>query len=505
MSDNYKTPKPYLPPPPTSDVESEPENSYHEPSHDRINSNIEIPNVAVRKGKPRISEVNRRVDELTVAQNETGREMADAIVDTAYKQMSRHHELEFTNRQQQSEIEFLKTKMARLEKLIESASLNPSLSRPNPMPRSSECQNAYSPTTRQRFQDEEEEEEDILRPSVSHYRTQKSPTRRIEYKRQSTARLRSSEEPNFQGPPFAKYRDPSETVGQTYGNVRLGTANRIINPICEFGGIDNLDFFENWLILLRGRIQDNDGHWGSDRRIMNFIFASTKAKAQEMLVPYFSGEDVENDFVNSVQMVNHLIASHRSSTLQRDSMVEFESLRQGTYESFQNFKTRFLSLAGKAKIHHSLRRDLMYGKMNRQLKLAVYTQLHRCPDFNSLCEFAEPVDKERIRLEKSSTNKPEKLNSSRRLYQPESSTLASNRQPNSRPDSRQEQKLGIDVTCYYCKKLGHTKSECPFRTPNNRHTTVQVIAEESSSVDSDLCSEDEVDVLENDPKGKVES
>ena len=120
-------------------MESEPENPQNEPSHDRITSNIEIPNVAVRKGKSLIWKADRRVDELTIAQNETGREMADAIVDTAYKQMSRHHELEFTNRQQQSEIEFLKTKMVRLEKLIESASLNPSLSRLNPMPRSSEC------------------------------------------------------------------------------------------------------------------------------------------------------------------------------------------------------------------------------------------------------------------------------------------------------------------------------------------------------------------------------
>ena len=64
-------------------------------------------------------------------------------------------------------------------------------------------------------------------------------------------RLRSSEEPEFHGPPFARYRDHSEIVGQTYGNVSLGVADRIISPIREFGGANDLVFFENWLILLR--------------------------------------------------------------------------------------------------------------------------------------------------------------------------------------------------------------------------------------------------------------
>lgn len=101
-----------------------------------------------------------------------------------------------------------------------------------------------------------------------------------------------------------------------------------------------------------------------------------------MLVPYFMGEDTENDFVNYVKMVKHLIVNHRSSILQPDGMVEFEALRQSTSESFQNLKTRFLSLARKAKIHHSLGKDLMYEKINYQLKFAVYTQMHNLPDFN---------------------------------------------------------------------------------------------------------------------------
>lgn len=91
-----------------------------------------------------------------IAHNETGKEMADAIVDTAYKQMSRHHDLDFTNRQQQ----------------------HPSLPTLNPLQRASKSQHIFSPKLKQRFEgvDKEQEEED-LGPSVAQYRKGKSPVK----------------------------------------------------------------------------------------------------------------------------------------------------------------------------------------------------------------------------------------------------------------------------------------------------------------------------------------
>ena len=67
-------------------------------------------------------------------------------------------------------------------------------------------------------------------------------------------------------------------------------------------------------------------------------------------------------------------------------MVKFETFRQGSAESFQDFKTRFVSLAEKAKIYHSMRKDLLYENMYWKLKQAVYTHLYLLPDSNSLCQ-----------------------------------------------------------------------------------------------------------------------
>ena len=133
-----------------------------------------------------------------IAHNETGKKLSDAIVDTAYKQMSRHHDLDFTNRQQQCEIELLKTKMSRLEKLIESSSLDPSLPTLNPLQRASKSQHAFSSKLKQRFEGvEEEQEEELWEPSVAQNRKGKSSMK--DTPDQYATRLRSSEEPNFQG------------------------------------------------------------------------------------------------------------------------------------------------------------------------------------------------------------------------------------------------------------------------------------------------------------------
>ena len=102
-------------PNPDTKPEYEPEIPCIDSGEDELPPSHEIPNVALRKSKPRVSEVNRKVEELMIAHNETNKEMADAIVSTAYKQTSRYYDLEFTNRQQQQEIEILKAKMARLE------------------------------------------------------------------------------------------------------------------------------------------------------------------------------------------------------------------------------------------------------------------------------------------------------------------------------------------------------------------------------------------------------
>lgn len=69
-------------------------------------------------------------------------------------------------------------------------------------------------------------------------------TERIESQNSGTTCLRSSEELNFQGPSFAKYRDLSEIFGRACENVSLGMADRIINLICEFGRVDDKKFLE---------------------------------------------------------------------------------------------------------------------------------------------------------------------------------------------------------------------------------------------------------------------
>ncbi|KAI0993197.1 hypothetical protein K3495_g14987 [Podosphaera aphanis] len=220
---------------------------------------------------------------------------------------------------------------------------------------------------------------------------------------------------------------------------------------------------------------------------MNFIFASTKDGAQEALAPYFTGENETTDFINSVQMVNHLIATYRSSTLQHDSMVKFQTLRQGLYEPFQDFRAHFISLASKAKVNPSARRDLLYEKMNRPLKLAVYSQLSRVPEFNALCQLADPVDKERNRLEKGKApTKPDLHLHSSGLYNPQAPPSASH------VDSPNQARGDTTSTlCFTCRKPGHRANACPMNKLSPPQTGLHVL-----TVDSDDDPPTEQDVAE---------
>ena len=121
---------------------------------------------------------------------------------------------------------------------------------------------------------------------------------------------------------------------------------------------------------------------------MAYVFGRTGGDAQTHLRARYA-EELADSFTSDAEMVAHLASIYKDPFRVQNAQLDYKSLMMKTSETFTSFQTRFLHLAGQARIFaDDLVLDL-FDKLTVSLQRAVlptYPTLQALPELMRQCQ-----------------------------------------------------------------------------------------------------------------------
>jgi hypothetical protein len=135
--------------------------------------------------------------------------------------------------------------------------------------------------------------------------------------------------------------------------------------------------FENWRLQMQGKLRVNSDYFPTEDARMTYVFSRTGGDAQAHLQPRYA-EDSGEPFLTDSEMIDYLASIYEDPHKVQNARLEYKSLMMKTTETFADFHTRFLHLAGKAKIPEGDLQPDLFDKLTLELQriaLPVYSTL----------------------------------------------------------------------------------------------------------------------------------
>ena len=124
--------------------------------------------------------------------------------------------------------------------------------------------------------------------------------------------------------------------------------------------------YENWKTQIEGKFTINHDHFDTEQAKMVYLFNRTTGEAQEHLQPRF-GDDVKDPFQSAKEMIQHLSSVYLDPFKVQNARQEYRRLNMKPSQTFTEFYTKFLHLAGRAKILVEDWRPDLYDKLTIKL------------------------------------------------------------------------------------------------------------------------------------------
>lgn len=255
-------------------------------------------------------------------------------------------------------------------------------------------------------------------------------------------------------------------------------SKKLPDPQALTNGVDPT--YESWRIQIEGKLEENADHFRTENGKMLYVFHCTKGDAQVHLLPRLRA-DSPIRFTSTSEMIEHLATIYVNPNEVRDARYEYGRLTMKTNQTFNEFQTIFLQLAGQAQIPQvSLQMDL-YDRLTIPLQRGLAVNLRQIKSFEELCKDALSLDSELRRIdaredrrrqlrEKISVTRSFKATGERtpppraRAATPSmtlpDTTSARAETPRTRDGRTNSPKNLKDVTCYNCQQPGHYASAC---------------------------------------------
>ena len=146
--------------------------------------------------------------------------------------------------------------------------------------------------------------------------------------------------------------------------------------------------FDNWRLQIRDKLEVNADHFPNVRARMAYIFGRTGGDAQTHLRPRYAEESADA-FETDEEMVAHLASIYEDPYKVQNARLAYRSLMMKPSEAFTDFQTRFLHLAGQAKIPADDLVPDLFDKLTVDLQRAVlptYPNLQTLKELMQQCQ-----------------------------------------------------------------------------------------------------------------------
>jgi hypothetical protein len=232
--------------------------------------------------------------------------------------------------------------------------------------------------------------------------------------------------------------------------------------------------FENWKIQIQGKFVVNHDHFSTDQAKMIYIFGRTQGDAQNALKTRY--ETAKNPFQTSQDMIDHLSNIYLDPYKVENARQDYRRLNMRPAQTFTEFYTKFLQLAGDAEIPQDDWRPDLYEKLTFDLRRAILPVYDVLADHQALADKCRRVDQDLKRL-KETTDRIKARNNNASGSKPSGQNAPTNPKPATptsasqgstlsnkiRPtyDDPKKQALSREGKCFKCRQFGHFAKNCP--------------------------------------------
>jgi hypothetical protein len=121
---------------------------------------------------------------------------------------------------------------------------------------------------------------------------------------------------------------------------------------------------------MNGKLTTNADHYADEKACMHYVFNRTEGDAQGHLKPQFGPGSVK-PFQTADSMIKHLASIYEDPFQVRNARRDYRKLMMRSTETFTDFYTRFLHLAGEGQIPDEDLRPDLYDKLTLELQRAI--------------------------------------------------------------------------------------------------------------------------------------
>jgi hypothetical protein len=237
--------------------------------------------------------------------------------------------------------------------------------------------------------------------------------------------------------------------------------------------------FENWKIQIEGKFVVNHDHFSTEQAKMVYIFGRTTGDAQTHLRSRY-GTD-EDSFDTAQEMIDFLANIYLDPFKVKNARQDYRRLNMKPAQTFTEFYTKFLHLAGEAKIPLDDWQPDLYDKLTMELQKAILPTLSNLTTHKALADQCLLLDRELKRIHERSdrikarqTTTAGNRNPTKTTEKDTSTTtkpstpvpISTFSKPRLMYDTSEKQALSRAGACFNCHQPGHLARDCPTKADN---------------------------------------